>query len=50
MQDIGQMPSVQKAHAAQGAETYTTTPAETDAAFKREVEVYSEVVKRADLN
>ena len=50
MQKIGQLPEVRKALEAQGAQAYTTTPAETDLALRKEVSTWADVVRRGNVH
>ena len=50
MQKIGQLPEVRKALEAQGAQAYTTTPAETDRALRKEVSTWADVVRRGNVH
>ena len=50
MRKIGRMPEVRKALEAQGAQAYTTTPAETDAALRKEVSIWADVVSRGNVH
>jgi tripartite-type tricarboxylate transporter receptor subunit TctC len=50
MQDIARMPEVRTQLASQGAEAIASTPAETDALIRREVNKWSEVASTAKLD
>ncbi|MBC4018932.1 tripartite tricarboxylate transporter substrate-binding protein [Siccirubricoccus deserti] len=50
MQEIARMPEVRTQLASQGAEAVASTPAETDALVRREVNKWSEVASSAKLD
>ncbi|NYT79172.1 tripartite tricarboxylate transporter substrate binding protein [Alcaligenaceae bacterium] len=49
MKRAAEVPRIQKAMVSQGADAVPTSPADTDKALKDEVEIWSSVVKNADL-